>query len=186
MKEQDGVTGRGKTLGAGRLQLFFLAMPEGFHSSMPQLHHLEMGLMVQTSSVNQTSKQTSFVLLVTTQLHRGSFIIISIISWAPQLYKSCSNHFLPCFYSRRERLRLFKMPMIFRGYACILVCLECHVSHIKIHETKFQIIMSAVWILWGTSMECTVLHYPGLVFAFLCHIQLQRRHFLSFCSLQKL
>jgi len=28
--------------------------------------------------------------------------------------------------------------------------------------------MSTEWILWGTSMECTVLLYPALRFAFLC------------------
>lgn len=162
-------------------------MPARFHSSMPQLHHLEKGPN-GTNVFCKTKKQTKNLFEFSWWEHgyTEGFIIISVISWAPQLYKSHSNHFLPCFYFRRERPRLFKMPMICRGYACILVCLEDHVSHIKIYETKFQIIVSTEWILWGTSMECTALRYPAFRFAFLCHTHLQRRHFLSFCSLQKL
>lgn len=91
---------------------------------------------------------------------KGSLIIISITSSAPQLHRSCSNLFLPCYF-RRKRMGLFYMSVICRGYACILVCLESHVSHIKMYETKFQVIMSTEWILWGTSMECTVLYYPA-------------------------
>lgn len=162
-------------------------MPARFQSSMPQLHHLEKGTN-GTNVVCKTNKQTKNLFEFSWWEH-GYTEGVLLLSALSAGFHSCTNpavitSFL--VFISEERLRLFKMPMICRGYACILVCLEGHVSHIKIYETKFQIIMSAEWILWGTTMECTMVLYPALGFTFLCHTQLQRRHFLSFCSLQKL
>lgn len=165
-------------------------MPARLHSSIH--HHIFQNAEKRTNGRNvfcKANKQAGETFEIVRWEHgykEGNFIIICITSWAPQLYRACSNHFLPSCYFKRKRIVLFKMPVIWRAYACILVCLEGHVSHIKIYETKFQVIMSTEWILWGTSKECTVLHYPCLIFAFFCHTHLQRRCFPSFCSLQKL
>lgn len=57
MKEQDGVVGRDKTLGAGRLELFSWPCLQVFTPPCLSFSIWKTGLMVQTSSVKQTSKQ---------------------------------------------------------------------------------------------------------------------------------
>lgn len=136
----------------------------------------------------KTSKQTKHLFEFSWWEHSYTEGVLLLSALSGGLHSCTNPAVITSFlvFISEEKSRLFKMPMICRGHACILVCLEGHVSHIKIYETKFQIIMSSEWILWGTRMECTVLHYPALGFAILCHAQLQRRCFLLFCSLQKL
>lgn len=57
MKEQDGAVGRDKTLGAGRLELLSWPCLQGFSPPCLSFTIWKKGLMVQTSSVKQTSKQ---------------------------------------------------------------------------------------------------------------------------------
>lgn len=147
---------------------------------MAQLHHLEKG----TNGTNlfcKTNKQTKNLFEFYWWEHSYTEGVLLLSALSAGLH-SCTNpavitSFLVGFFFRIERPRLFKMPVLCRGYACILVCLERHLSHIKIYETKFQLIMSTEWILWGTNTECIVLSSLALGFAFLCYTQLPRRHF---------
>lgn len=57
MKEQDSIVGGDKTLGAGRLELFSWPCLQGFTPPCLSFTICKKGLMAQTSSVKQTSKQ---------------------------------------------------------------------------------------------------------------------------------
>lgn len=147
---------------------------------MPKLHHLEKRIN-GANLFCKINKQTKNFFEFSRWEHSYTEGLLLLSALSAGLH-SCTNpavitSFLVIFF-RIERPRLFKMPMLCKGYACILVCLERHVSHIKIYETKFQLITSTEGILWGTNTECIVLSYLALGFACLCYTQLQKRHFL--------